>query len=136
MRLLSLALALLILGGTRTSILAQQRPGVTCVVPADTSWRPVSWGFDTENHFAVQIAGVTTYAYPVLRRIVPRSAADSAGLRDGDVWRAIDGHDFVREHELARVRGPGIPVRLTIARGDSVFDRIITPGPAHPCKAS
>jgi hypothetical protein len=70
--------------------------------------------------------------------VVPLIASSAAtpifAQGDGDVWLAIDGHGFIREPKLARVNGPGIPARLTIARGDSVFDRIVTPGPAHPCK--
>ena len=140
MRLVSIMAVLSVIAGVGSPVLAQQsQTGVRCVVPPDSNWRPVSWGFETESHVIARDGAVRRRDYPVLRRIVPGSAADSAGLRDGDVWRAIDGHDWVRQHDQARVRGPGIPARLTIARGDSIFDRIITPGPAKPssqCPAS
>jgi S1-C subfamily serine protease len=134
-KLVVLSIAISGISVATAPVLAQnggtQRQGLTfCVTPPDSNWRPVSFGFDTENRGTVRDGNAMTIGYPVIRNVARGSVADSAGIRDGDVWRAVDGHDFVRDREHARVHGPGVPVRLTIARGDSVFDRVVTPGPA------
>ena len=107
-----------------------------CVTSPDTSWRPVSLGFDTDNSITIRNGGVKERGYPVIRNVEAGSVADSAGIRDGDVWRAIDHHDFRRDTALAKVHGPGVPIVMTIARGDSVFDRRVVPGPAKPSRCT
>lgn len=119
----------------RTTSAQKRQPITFCVTSSDTSWRPVSLGFDTDNS-VVYKAGAKDQAYPIIRNVEPGSVADSAGIRDGDIWRAIDHHDFRSERALAKVHGPGVPIVLTIARGDSLFDRRIVPGPAKPSRCS
>ncbi len=106
-----------------------------CVTPRDTSWRPVNFGFDMEISSRRRL-GVAVYAYPIVRNVVRGSPADSAGLHDGDELRAINRHDYVLEHDSARVKGPGVPTRLTIRRGDSTYERTIVGLPAKPCPDS
>jgi hypothetical protein len=111
-----------------------QRPVSFCVVSRDTTWRPAFLGFETENHARILATGRVRSSYPIIRNVVPRSLADSAGIRDGDELRAIDGHDLVKQRDSARVRGPGIPLVLRLGRGDTTFDRVLTPTAARPCK--
>jgi hypothetical protein len=117
-----------------SSLRQSQQPFSFCVVSHDTASRPAFLGFETENHAAIRAGGAVRRAYPIIRNVVPRSHADSAGIRDGDELRAIDGHDLVKQRDSARVRGPGVPVVLTIGRGDTTFDRVLIPESARACK--
>ena len=120
-----------------TSRMTAQQPGlVMCVVPRDTSWRPVNFGFDTDNELRPRYRGVVERTYPIIRNVRAGSPADSAGIRDGDAMLAINGADLVRQHDSARVRGPGVPTRFRLRRGDRVFERTLTGLPAAPCPDS
>ena len=105
-----------------------------CVVPSDTAWRAAYMGFETDNHARIRSTGTSLLSYPIIRDVAPHSPADSAGIRDGDELRAINGFDLVKQHDSARMHGPGVPVVLRIGRGDTTFERVVTPiPPAKPC---
>src|SRR6185369_12418154 len=53
-----------------------------CVVPKDTSWRPVVFGFETENQVVMKRGSAIRRFYPIIRNVLPGSPADSAGIRD------------------------------------------------------
>jgi hypothetical protein len=105
-----------------------------CVIPPDSAWRPAGFGYEHENHEKFSDGVLTVRAYPIIRNVRRGSAADSAGIRDGDQLRAIDGYDLVKRSDSARVRGPGIRHRLTIGRGESTFVRTLSSVAARgPC---
>jgi S1-C subfamily serine protease len=63
--------------------------------------------------------------------IVAGSPAEKAGLRDGDVITAIDGHAVDRTHALDLLllaRGPGDTVTLTVVRGSETTQIEVTLG--------
>jgi hypothetical protein len=121
---------------TSPALLVAQTGGVFCVTSRDTSWKPTNFGWlESENSLRTR-RGVVSHAYPILHRIVPGSPADSAGIRDGDVLRAINGFDLAMRHDSARVHGPGVATRFRIARGDSTFERTLVGLPVKPCPDS
>jgi carboxyl-terminal processing protease len=68
---------------------------------------------------------------PIIRSIIPKTPAEEAGLRRGDLITAVDGKTTNGEsidEVVSRVRGPeGEPVTLTIKRGEGEpFDVTIT----------
>ena len=70
--------------------------------------------------------------YPIPPRaegITPRSAADDAGLRPGDVILAVDGQDVIAFEDVVRLitGGGGREVRLTVWRDGEVFEVGLTP---------
>ncbi len=118
------------------AVLSAQEGRVFCVTPRDTAWRPTNFGWlESENSLRTR-RGAVSHAYPILHRIVPGSPADSAGIRDGDVLRAINGFDLATQHDSARVHGPGVATRFRIARGDSTFERTLVGLSANPCPDS
>jgi len=125
--------ALLLVVGPRH--VSAQDGRVYCVTSRDTSWRPVNFGFSTENSVTTR-RGVRVHSYPIVHDVARGSPADSAGVLDGDELRAINGHDLVRQLDSARVKGPGVPTRFTIRRRDTTFQRTIVGLPAKPCPDS
>jgi carboxyl-terminal processing protease len=66
----------------------------------------------------------------LITRVIRRSPAITAGLLDGDVITAVDGHATrgkTLEEAVATVRGPkGTVVTLTILRGGDTLDVLVT----------
>jgi carboxyl-terminal processing protease len=66
----------------------------------------------------------------VITRVIRRSPAITAGLRDGDIVSAVDGHATrgkTLEEAVATIRGPkGTVVTLTIERGAETLDVPVT----------
>ena len=132
----SLGVLVLVACLASTSARAQQDARSHCVTSRDAAWRPTFFGFETENGLARRRGVIVHRDYPILRNIVRGSPADSAGLRDGDQWIAIDGVDLALEHDSARVKGPGIPTRMTIKRGTQRFERTLVGVPMAGCRDS
>jgi S1-C subfamily serine protease len=107
-----------------------------CVVPPDSSWRPVSFGYDLEFRVRTDSGRIVDRSYPTVRNLIPGSAADTAGIRAGDVLIAIDGFDLRDRNDSARVKGPGKPTRLTFLRRDSTFQRTLVGVAVKSCKRS
>jgi hypothetical protein len=107
-----------------------------CVVPPDSSWRPVNFGFELQTRVRIDSGRLSDRSYPILRRVSPNSAADSAGLRDGDILLAVNGFDVLTRRDSARTKGPGVPTRLAIRRGDSTFERTVVGVPMPGCKSA
>jgi S1-C subfamily serine protease len=105
-----------------------------CVVPRDSSWRPVDFGYDLEFRVRVDSGRVLDRSYPTVRRVIRGSVADSAGIRDGDVLIAVNGFDVSSRSDSARMKGPGVATRLTFSRGDSSFQRTLVGVSSPPCR--
>jgi len=68
----------------------------------------------------------------VILFVNPASPAERSGLKRGDVITKVGGSG-IRNDERARVglRGrPGVPLRVTLARGTETIELTVTPGPA------
>lgn len=74
-------------------------------------------------------AGVRPFLGTEIGRVEKGSAADRAGLREGDRIAAVNGQPVRQmiELESAIAKEPGRPVRLTIARGASTFETTLPP---------
>jgi hypothetical protein len=124
-----------LLAGVALAILPSASLAQTfCVVPPDSSWRPVSFGYDLEYRIRTDSGRVLDRSYPTVRNVVPRSAADSAAIRDGDILLAVNGFDLRDRKDSARAKGPGIPTQLTLLRGDSTFQRTLVGVAGQACK--
>lgn len=79
--------------------------------------------------FFAMAVGTERVPEPVLGTVVPGEVAGEAGLRPGDRILAVDGTKISLYSELqAYVEPrPGVPIRLTVARGDETFDLSVTP---------
>jgi membrane-associated protease RseP (regulator of RpoE activity) len=106
-----------------------------CVVPPDTAWRPVNFGYETQTLFRIDSGRVSDRSYPIVRNVSRNSAADSAGFRDGDILVAVNGFDVLKRRDSARVRGPGVPTRFALRRGDSTFERTLVGVPTPGCRS-
>ncbi|MHA6324053.1 RIP metalloprotease RseP [Roseivivax sp. CAU 1753] len=74
------------------------------------------------------VAGPYVYP-PMATQVVPRSAADDAGFRPGDVIRTIDGTEIFAFDQLrTRVEGSdGEPLALTLWRDGDIVETTLTP---------
>jgi hypothetical protein len=130
-----LLVGLLIVAAHHPCAAQRDRAGMTfCVTPPDSTWRPINWGFST-RHVSVGRRSGATAPYPVLFDIVPKSQADSVGLREGDSLVSINGHDARKPYGPPWLQ-PNVPARLVIQRGPIPFDVTITPKEAPPCPDS
>lgn len=79
--------------------------------------------------FFAMAVGTERVPEPVLGTVVPGEVAAEAGLRPGDRIVAVDGTKITLYSELqAWVEPrPGVPIRLTVARGDETLDLSVTP---------
>lgn len=69
--------------------------------------------------------GKTTYAYPRITELAPRSPADSAGIRVGDDILEVNGRDA---RELGAVRlTVGMKTVFRMRRGDREFEITLVP---------
>lgn len=68
---------------------------------------------------------------PVVSSVIPRSAADNANLKAGDVITAINGEEvFAFRQVVEHVRAAeGAPLDLQIMRGDQFMDVVLVPRP-------
>jgi hypothetical protein len=107
------------------ALLGAQAGRVFCITPSDSTWRPAFFGYNLSVRGQSDRAGGVRYFYPVIRDVVAGSPADSAGVRDGDELRAINGIDLVLRHDSVRVIGPGVPTRMIFGRADSTFERTL-----------
>uniref|UniRef100_UPI003F6B12E5 RIP metalloprotease RseP n=1 Tax=Yoonia sp. TaxID=2212373 RepID=UPI003F6B12E5 len=66
---------------------------------------------------------------PVVSSVIPRSAADDANLRAGDVITAIDGQEvFAFRQVVEHVKAAeGAPLDVQIMRGDRMLDVVLAP---------
>jgi regulator of sigma E protease len=66
---------------------------------------------------------------PLVQTVAPQSAAIAAGLREGDVIRAVDGEEVFAFRELreAVAAAEGSPLTLTIWRDGEAMDVTLTP---------
>ena len=68
-------------------------------------------------------------SYPVVKSIIPGSAAEKAGVQVNDIIISIDGHDINSSSELrATVNGYkiGDVITLTVMRGNETIDLTVT----------
>lgn len=68
---------------------------------------------------------------PVAGSPLPGMPADEAGIRAGDRFVAIEGDTIRAFYDLYRVvdQSPGMPLSLTLQRGDSLFTVTVAPEP-------
>ncbi len=66
---------------------------------------------------------------PLISSVVPRSAADDAGIRVGDVVMQINGEDIYKFNDIVEAKDQNLsaPLRLTVARNGETFDATMTP---------
>jgi regulator of sigma E protease len=66
---------------------------------------------------------------PVIGRVAPDSPAAAAGLETGDLVVSVDGQRVSHWEDLERaiVSSSGRPLRLTVARGGTTRDVVVTP---------
>lgn len=66
---------------------------------------------------------------PAVVGFVPRSAADDAGLKVGDVIAAIDGQPIFAFDEIVKAvtAAQGAPIELEVLRGDETLDVTLSP---------
>jgi regulator of sigma E protease len=74
-------------------------------------------------------AGVYPKVLPSISAVDPDSPAAAAGFHVGDQVRAIDGRPLASELELVDYHKahPGVPVQVTVLRGDKLVDLRVTP---------
>lgn len=101
---------------------------VTVTVERDGRIVPVEFRTEEVTRFFIGYAGFRPRTHPELQMISPRSAAEAAGLRTGDVITAIDGepvyyHQFV---DAVSAR-PDSELRFTVRRGGLTLEIPVTP---------
>jgi len=69
------------------------------------------------------------YAPPVADEVVAGSAADEAGIKDGDIFVSADGAAIARFEDLRRAvfERPGQPISMVIERDGNRFPLTVTP---------
>jgi carboxyl-terminal processing protease len=84
----------------------------------------------TQDETGQPCATVSDTCQLLITRVIRRSPAVAAGLRDGDVVSAVDGHATrgkTLEEAVATIRGPkGTVVTLTVERGADTLDVPVT----------
>ena len=108
-----------------------------CVVRTDTTI-PFAYTGYSYRASARSIRGrVIQRSYPIVSEVTPNSPADNAGIRVDDELRSVFGFDLSRQLDSVRGRiRPGVPVPITLKRGDSTLAVTLTPTdakvPAEP----
>jgi regulator of sigma E protease len=66
---------------------------------------------------------------PVVDKVTPQSVAEQAGIRSGDIIRALDGNavDSFEDIQLYVSMRPGIQIRMTVERQGQMLDLAMTP---------
>lgn len=69
---------------------------------------------------------------PTIARVVPGKPADRAGLRPGDRVLAVNGQEIRWWHEMGEyiAQSPGIPLELTVLRGNETLQVVVVPEPS------
>jgi regulator of sigma E protease len=102
-----------------------ERDGKVQVVEVEPLVQPRN-GWGRKNLRQIQIIPAMT---PMVARVIPNSPAESAGIRNGDLVVAADGKELYGPSPLAELilKSGGKPVTLSIKRGASDFDVVVTP---------
>jgi len=102
-----------------------ERDGREMVVEVEPLVEPTT-GWGRKNLRQIQIMPAMT---PKIARVIPNSPAEEVGLKSGDLVVAANGEKLYSGATLAELLGAtkGAPVTLTIRRGSSDFNVVITP---------
>lgn len=82
-----------------------------------------------------QRLGIPNKTGMIVVQVIPNGPSAQAGLRQGDVIVAADGHQITDESEISRVlfsKKPGDQLKLTVARGTGEQTVTVTLGAAPP----
>ena len=84
---------------------------------------------EAEGQFRLGEIGVMPQMHPQVRSIVPGEPAERAGIRAGDAILAVDGEPVENQGQLIATinASAGVPLTLTIRRGDALVDTMVTP---------
>jgi len=97
-----------------------QEPSKGTTIGAQASYiraYATAWGFKVQH---------TANNDYVVSQITPRSPAEEAGLKTGDVLAAMDGVAVKGPADFDRL--PYVPIKLTVRRGGAEIERTILPG--------
>lgn len=102
-----------------------ERGGKVQVVEVEPLVQPRN-GWGRKNLRQIQIIPAMT---PMVARVIANSPAESAGIRGGDLVVAADGKKLYGPSPLAELilKSGGKPLTLSIRRGSSDFDVVVTP---------
>ncbi len=84
----------------------------------------------------MELAGLRRYQGDIpneVMQVQPGSPAEGAGIRKGDIVKAVNGHDtptWYRVLDAIRANGPA-PLDLTVERGGKLYDCRLTPRMAY-----
>jgi regulator of sigma E protease len=89
-------------------------------VPAKTNW----W-----NRKGLRQIGVLPAVSSVIAKVTPGSAAEAAGLKQGDIITAVNGKPLFGADDIYDVadEAPGAPIQLTVDRAGQSLPLTITP---------
>jgi serine protease Do len=85
------------------------------------------WGSqhdDDENGPRLGVSGRTENGKCLITEVVPRSAAEKAGVKQGDVILAVENRPITTFDELKRIvffKRPGAKMRLSVSRGNQTL---------------
>jgi len=86
---------------------------------------------DAQTKYEVGDLGALPVMHPQILSVSPRSPAERAGLRPGDVVLAAGGQADISQAALIELikAHDGRPLTLRIARGEATFDVVVVPEP-------
>ena len=95
-----------------------------CVVRTDTTGPFSYFGYSIRGGLRSIRGRIIQRSYPIVWEVAPNSPADNAGIRVDDELRSYFGFDLSRQYDSIRGRiRPGIPVQITLKRGDSTLSQ-------------
>jgi len=126
----------LVCGVNRLDAQSQYQGVEFCVVRTDTTIPFAYTGYSFKVSARSINGRVIQRTYPIVTEVTPNSPADNAGIRVGDELRSFFGFDLSQEYESIGRTRPGVPIPITLKRGDSTVAVTLTPTdakvPAEP----
>lgn len=83
---------------------------------------------DSQTSFEMGDLGVGPLMQPQIRSVAPDEPAAQAGIEVGDVIEAVEGDAVTSDELVERINAhPDRPLTLTVRRGETVMDVVVTP---------